>query len=155
MNACLCSASFQLQEFLAPLVKELAVSGSHSFSVLSGFHEPCFDAAGRKGTEAMLGCLVSPRCCYNRFSFSLAGFEVKPKASMAWRLWRIPVSRAVPETPFTDSFSVASSVPLLPVGTLSPCLPPFPVGSYVAALEPLTTLRSMLKPHSPGSFLAC
>lgn len=66
-----------------------------------------------------------------------------------------PSVQSSTETPFTDSFSVASSVPLLSVGTLSPCLPPFPVGNYVAALEPLTTLRSMLKPHSPGSFLAC
>lgn len=45
------------------------------------------------------------------------------------------------ETPCTDSFYVASSAHLLPTGTLSPCLPPFPVDSYVTAPEPLTTLK--------------
>lgn len=59
------------------------------------------------------------------------------------------------ETPITDSFYVASSAPLLPMSTLSHCLPrKSPVGSYVAALDPLTTLRSVLEPQSPGNFPA-
>ena len=66
-------------EFLAPLVKEFAVGGSHGFSVPSSYNEACFYSVGKKGVEVTLDCLVSPHYCCNRFSLSLAGSEINIK----------------------------------------------------------------------------
>lgn len=121
------SASFQLHEFLAPHVKEFAVSGSHSFSVLSGFHEPCFDSAGKKGREVMLDCLVSPCCFCNRFSLSLAGFEINPKAGMIWRVCLIPVSGAVQKHHLV-SHLCSIFCPTFTHGYPQPLLTPFSCG---------------------------
>lgn len=92
----------------------------------------------------MLDCLISPRCCYNSFSLSLAGFEMNPKVSMAWRLCLIPGST---ETPFIDSFYVASSAHLLLMGTLSPCFTPISCGLLCGS--PRTTDHTEINAGAP------